>query len=98
MVIRALDHVKHCYTQDDGQVIFNLIFAHLKEGRDVRISFDGVATVPSSFVNTAFIKLLDDFLFDYIKEKLSFAKSTKQINEMIKTRFDFEVNKRGTDP
>ena len=96
MVIRALDHVKHCYTQDDGFVIFNLVYPRLKEGKPVEISFDGVTTVPSSFVNTAFIRLLDEFTFEAIKENLSFSKSTKQINEMIKTRFDFEVNRRNS--
>jgi hypothetical protein len=94
MVIRALDYVQHCYTQADGQVIFDRILPFLKRGEAVELSFEGVETVPSSFVNTALIRLLDTVNFQHIKSNLKFTNTTKQINEMIKNRFDFEVNHR----
>ena len=94
MVVRALDYVKHCYTQEDGLKIFEVILPLLQKELHVTISFEGVKTVPSSFVNTAFINLLEHIAFDDIRKNLSFTKSTKQINEMIKTRFNFEVHER----
>lgn len=90
MVIRALDHVRQCYSNADGQVIFKLILDPIKRGEQVTVSFDGVDALPSSFVNSAFISLLDQFPFDHIKETLRFAGTTRQINEMIRDRFAFE--------
>lgn len=94
MVIRALDHVAQCYTQADGQKIYETIYPLLQKGDRVELSFDGVETVPSSFINTALIRLLDNVSFEKIKANLKFVDTTKQINEMIKIRFSFEVNKR----
>lgn len=96
MVVRALDHVAQCYTQADGQKIYETILPLLQKGQRVELSFEGVETVPSSFINNALIRLLDNIPFDKIKSDLKFLNTTKQINEMIKTRFSFEVNKRHT--
>jgi len=94
MKINVLDYVNRCYTHKDGEVIADIITSCLKRGGCVAISFGGVYAVPSSFVNSAFISLLDDFTFADIRERVTFVDSTKQINDLIKTRFDFEVNKR----
>lgn len=94
MVIKILDYVRQCYTQADGEVIAGAIAACLRRGEKVVISFAGVYGVPSSFINAAFISLLDEFTFADIRAKVTFIHSTKQINELIKKRFDFEVNKR----
>lgn len=94
MVIRTLDYVKQCYTQEDGQKIYAIILPYLERKTKVEVSFDGVEFVPSSFVNTALIALLDKVPFQTIKECLSFINTTKQINEMIRDRFSFEVNHR----
>lgn len=94
MVIRTLDYVDQCYTQEDGQKIFSAILPFLKNKQSVELSFDGVEFVPSSFVNTALIALLDKFPFEVIKECLTFTNTTKQINDMIKNRFNFELNHR----
>lgn len=94
MVINVLDHVERCYSNDDGNVIFSLIKPSISAGTQVVVSFKGVSSVPSSFVNSAFIELLEHFTFDEIRANLRFVNSTRTINEMIKKRFDFEVNKR----
>lgn len=56
------------------------------------VSFEGVSYVSISFVNSAlaFINLLENFTFNTIEAKLSFIKSTIQINKLIKERFTFE--------
>lgn len=94
MVLNVLDHVERCYSNADGDVILALIKPILATGEQVTVSFRGVDSVPSSFVNSALIALLDDFSFEDIKKNLRFSNSTKQINEMIKERFNFEVNER----
>jgi len=94
MVIRALDLVRQCYSQDDGQKVFDVLYPRLKQGERIELSFEGVDTVPSSFINTALIHLLDVLTFDTIKSNLRFVDTTKQINQMIRSRFDFEVNHR----
>lgn len=98
MVIRALDLVRQCYSQDDGQKVFDVLLPKLKRGERIELSFDGVDTVPSSFINTALIHLLDVLPFETIKSSLRFVNTTRQINDMIKSRFDFEVNRRHPQP
>lgn len=83
-----------CYTNEDGTKVLNFILPFLKKGEAVCISFKGVDAVPSSFVNTAFIPLLDHFDFEYIKKSLTFTHTSRQINEIIKSRFVFEAAKR----
>ncbi|MCK2020669.1 STAS-like domain-containing protein [Peribacillus frigoritolerans] len=61
---------------------------------NITISFKNVDGVTSSFINTALIELLDDYDFSVIKKHLNFINSSKQINDIIKSRFSFEVNRR----
>nr|WP_277422185.1 STAS-like domain-containing protein [Streptococcus downei] len=65
----------------------------MRAGEEVTVSFEGVSYVSTSFVNSAFINLLENFTFNTIKAKLSFIKSTIQINKLIKERFAFETKK-----
>jgi|SRR5690606_243162 len=94
MVIKICDHVGRCYSNEDGKVIRDLLVGYLNKGTSLTVSFKNIDGVTSSFVNTAFIELLDDFDFDVIKRSLKFVDSNKQINDMIKSRFSFEVNRR----
>lgn len=94
MVISIKDHVDRCYTNADGDVIRNLIQYDLKNGLPVVVSFKDVDSVSSSFVNSAFIAMLENIAFDLIKSNMQIINSNKQINEMIKKGFYFEVNER----
>ena len=91
MVIRALDYVPHCYSWDTGNEIAKIVRQSFARGDQITISFAGVTDVPSSFVNGAFISLLDDYSFDFIRAHLSFADCTRQITDMIRRRFSFET-------
>lgn len=93
-MINVVDHVNRCYSNADGEIIQQQIRSHFLIGNKVIVSFKGIDSASSSFVNSAFIELLDDYSFDFIRSNLGFADSSKQINEMIKRRFDFEVNHR----
>lgn len=94
MVIRALDIVRQCYSNEDGHKVYEAVYDYVRRGEEVTVSFDGVDSVPSSFVNSAFIALLEQFPFQRIRETLSFTNTSPQINEMIKTRFAFEATRK----
>lgn len=92
-IIRVLDYVDRCYNSDDGQVIRDIIEKRLKVEDGLIVSFSGVDSVPSSFVNTALISLLERYDFSQIKRRLRFADTNSQINDMIRSRFAFEANR-----
>ena len=92
-MIRVLDYVDQCYNSTDGQIIHDVIASHLKRNDILTVSFSGVDSVPSSFVNTALVALLRRYDFSQIKRLLRFVDTNSQINEMIRTRFTFEAGR-----
>lgn len=93
-VVRVTDHVERCYSNEDGQIIFNILDKKFQNNEKVSLSFSGISGVTSSFVNTALIDLLDKYGFESVKENLKFIDTTKHINASINDRFKFEVKKR----
>lgn len=83
MVIRILDIVGHCNTSTEGEVVFDVISPLISEGRSLKVSFEGVTNVPSSFVNAAFVKLLKLYSADFVRDRLSFINVNQQIADMI---------------
>ena len=88
MVIRVADIVPGANTADQGGRVFEILRRTLHSPGTVTISFDGIQTATSSFVNTAFVALLDDFSYEDLRSRLRVTNSTRQINDMIKTRLD----------
>jgi len=95
MVIRIHDHVRTYSTYQDGEVIFRLIAQELRAGRSVTLSFAGIKSIPSAFVNAALVKLVEEFSIDYIRTRLKIVDSTRQINRLIKDRFNFATQEKG---
>ncbi|MBM7585861.1 hypothetical protein JOC86_002403 [Bacillus pakistanensis] len=93
-LIRISDHIGRCYSNKEGKTIQTILKRELNKGNPITVSFEKIDGVTSSFVNTAFIELLDDFEFNTIKSSIKFINTSKQINEMIKDRFKFEVDRR----
>lgn len=89
MVIRILDHVKQCSSYEDGEVIYKLIFQSIANGQDVSLSFSGVDALPSSFVNASIVRLVEVATPSAIRQHLKILDSTKQINELIRSRIAF---------
>lgn len=89
MVIRILDHVQTASTYDDGEVIFHLLKDELERGQDASLSFDGIRSVPSAFVNSALVRLLEVLPFEQVKSHLRIEDSTRSINELVRSRFEF---------
>lgn len=76
-----------------GEILFQEIKNLFENQESVVVSFQGISEISSSFVNSAFINLLEEYDFNYIRKNLMFSNSTKQINSLIKDRFDFEIKK-----
>jgi hypothetical protein len=91
MVIVVRDHVSRCYTWQDGAALANVIRPLLARGERLVVSFAGFTDVPSSFVNAAFVSLLDTFSLDFVRDHMSVVDSTRQINNMIRKRLYAEA-------
>ena len=89
MVINILDHIEKASTYEDGEVIFNILNKLLENNQDVTLSFKNINSVPSAFINSVLIRLLEHFNFEFIQTKLTITDSTKNINNLIKSRFEF---------
>lgn len=85
---------EHCYSNLDGEIIKQKILDGLRQGDQITLSFHGIDSVSSSFVNSALIDLLELYDFDHIKKSILFKDTNRSINDVIKKRFMFEVNAR----
>jgi hypothetical protein len=86
------NYVNQCYSDSDGGVIYSIIDRYIEE-KDIVLSFEGIDVVSSSFVNTALIPFIKLVGFNEIKRKFKIINTTKQINDMIKRRFQFEASR-----
>ncbi len=93
VIIKVKDYTENCYSNDDGQKIFQAIKSLLDKNEKVEIDFNGINIASSSFINSAFIDLLEYFTFDFIKSHLNFQNTSQKINELIKKRFKFESSR-----
>lgn len=89
MVIRIRDLVSGANTAEDGEAVFARLSSELnKPNTNVVVSFSGIQTATSSFVNAAFVELLSSLAYSELKKRLRVTDSTRQINDMIKMRLE----------
>ena len=87
MVIRIRDFVSGANTSEEGEIVFRRLSNELSSQKAaIVVSFEGIQTATSSFVNVAFVDLLNSFSYAELKNRLRVINSTRQINNMIKTR------------
>jgi len=91
MVVDVLSLVPHCYTYEDGEQVADVVRPALRAGKDIALSFRGVRGVPSSFVNAAFVSLLDEFPAMTVRRHVRVVNSSSQINTMIRDRMTAEA-------
>ena len=94
MKINLVDAVsENCFSIDDGQILFDLIFPELKERRSVEIDFNGVKSVLTPFLHSSIGKLMESYAKETVMEKLVFCnisqEQLKQVNNYI-NRIDQE--------
>lgn len=63
---------ENAMTQDDGQVIYNLIHDPLRQGQTVELDFEGVDVFASPFFNASVGRLLEDLERDALNARLRF--------------------------
>ena len=91
MVIQVNSLVSQAASEDDGSAVFAELSQALDREDIVTLSFAGLKTASTSFVNTAFVPLIDLMSFDEIKRRLKIIESSRQINHMIKWRLEAEA-------
>ena len=94
MKINLADSVsENCFSIDDGQILFGLIFPEFKERRSVEIDFTGVKSVLTPFLHSSIGKLMESYTKETVMEKLVFCnisqEQLKQVNNYI-NRIDQE--------
>ena len=94
MKINLADVVsENCFSIDDGQTLFDLVFPELKEGRSVEIAFNGVKSILTPFLHSSIGNLMEIFSKEIVMEKLVFCnisqEQLKQVNNYI-NRIDQE--------
>jgi hypothetical protein len=94
MVVKVRDIVDACDTSTQGHAVFDQIASNLKAGRDTVLDFNGMHGMTSSFVNCAFIPLLDFLPFDRIKQQLSLVGANRQIMNMLRDRMMIHAERR----
>lgn len=92
--IEILEHVSTASTYEDGGKILKLIQQALAKNEPVELSFQGITSVPSAFINSAIVELIEIFPLSTIKEKISFTNTTRHINHLIKSRIEFAISQK----
>jgi STAS-like domain of unknown function (DUF4325) len=78
-------------TAEQGSALHDALSAALgRHGVTVELDFQGITTATSSFANLAFVQLLTRWPLAELKRRLKVVNSTRQINEMIKSRLERE--------
>lgn len=88
-LIRILDYVENPADYSDGESIFNLLVSELRSDEQIVLSFEGIESTTSAFINSAIVRLLEFFTYDHIRSNLKIVDSTKFINDMIRDRFAY---------
>jgi hypothetical protein len=94
MVIFVRNIVDACDTNAQGAIVRNVLDSYLRDGTHVTLDFSGVFNVTSSFVNTAFSDLLDDYDFGYFKSLVSLKNVNRQASALIKSRMNSAFAKK----
>lgn len=76
-----------CESVDDGNKVYQLIFAEIREVRSVEINFAGINSILTPFMNAAFGRLFDFYEKDRIMGSLDFqnisVEHLKKMNKFI---------------
>jgi uncharacterized protein DUF4325 len=93
MVINILSIVSRCDTHADADIVYKALKSALTVHGRVKLSFAGVSSISSSFVNVALVPLLDDMTFSDIQNRVTVANIAPQAADMIKRCFNAALNK-----
>ncbi|CUH46338.1 STAS-like domain-containing protein [Ruegeria atlantica] len=86
MVVYIRDIVDGCDTNAQGAVLSALLDANLSKMQSVTLDFTDVFNVTSSFVNTAFVDLMDRHDLAQFKQHVKLRNVNRQIATLVKSR------------
>ncbi|WP_439155714.1 STAS-like domain-containing protein [Yoonia sp.] len=86
MVMSVKNLVNGCDTNDQGIVIYKHVSSCFKAGTKVTLDFSGISNVTSSFVNSSFVQLIDDFGYDHVRSLLVIKGVNNQIGSLLRER------------
>ena len=93
MVIKVSKLVPGCDTNADGVVVNQAITIGLRQSGVVTLDFTGIHNATSSFVNSAFVTLLQDVSIEEIKARVRIVGANKQIAFLVRDRMRAESSK-----
>lgn len=76
-----------------GEILFNELKTAIDNNDIIDIDFNGVTSVPPTFLNCSFGHLIDIYGVDKVKQSVRFINITKQEAENIKEYFSIYGNK-----
>lgn len=90
-----------CVSSEDGQKVHDKIAPLLHEGRAVTLSFEGVDTLISAFLNAAIGQLYRKFSEEQIRKLLSVRDMTQEdlaiLKRVVENAKGFEFKKEAND-
>lgn len=92
-ILNLKDIVNHGATNTEGLLVNNKIREYSVES-NIIVSFDSIDYVTSSFINSAFITLLEERGFEYFKKHVEFSDTNPQINKSINRVFKYALEKK----
>lgn len=94
VVIIVKELVDNVTDNQSGLVLLEAIQEAFEKKQKVVILFESIPYISTSFINSAFINLLEDYTFEAIKTNLTFKNSIAQINQLIRERFSLEITQK----
>lgn len=94
MVISIKALVASGDTAAQGVAVYATIVEAMRRGGKVTVDFEGIMNITSSFANTAFVPLLDEFSFGTIKARLVVRGANRQIANMLRDRMSKESERK----
>lgn len=93
MVIAVKSFIPDCDTNAHGDTLREVMLRALGMSEIIEVSFAEMTAATTSFVNSAFVELLETMTFDEIKKRIKITHSNRQINDMIRTRLTREAER-----
>ncbi|MDE4305617.1 STAS-like domain-containing protein [Phaeobacter gallaeciensis] len=92
MVVVVKSVVGACDTNAHGAVLRDLILDGLDRQQPMCLDFTGIFNATSSFVNTAFLEVVEQRGFDAFKANVSLKNVNKQIAGLVRSRLSSFVS------
>jgi hypothetical protein len=81
--IKVKDITKGTFTNEDGLSVYNAIYSAISENDSIILSFEGITSLSSSFLNSSIGEIIEKFGFDFLKNKIKITKYTPQLSGLI---------------